>query len=268
MIDILKTIIYNHIRYWRQVVGLAKAGLQNAYLNTRLGWLWALMRPTIRLGVYYFGFAVGLRKGSPVEGYPYFLYLMSGLLPWFFLSTRFSKGATCIKKNKYLVTKIKFPIELIPTFNTLSDLVLHIILMAIGLVVFILMGFFPTLYWLQIPIYLLLAFLFACTWGIFSSIISTMSKDFLMTLRSVSTAMFWISGVYFRIDSLDNAVVRRILLLNPMALILRGYRNSLIYGRWFWENSEILVLVVELLLLTFLACWAYKRFYRELPDFI
>ncbi len=98
----LKTIVSEHIRYRKTIVRLAKSDLIKTYKSTALGWWWAIIRPSITLGVYYFAFSVGLRIADPVGEYPYFLWLIAGFLRWFYIRDVFVAGAGSVKKYKFL----------------------------------------------------------------------------------------------------------------------------------------------------------------------
>ena len=155
-----KEILTDHFQYRNQLVKLAKADLKKTYSGSVLGWSWALIRPSILIFVFWFAFSVGLRKGGDVDGYPFFLWLIAGMIPWFYMRDMITGGAGSIRKYKYLVTKIKFPTSTIPTFVSMALMVSHIGLVVVMMLIYIGFGYMPTVYCLQIPLYMLLMFLF------------------------------------------------------------------------------------------------------------
>lgn len=267
MIESLKLIFQEHIGYRKQIIMLAKSDLTKTYRGAALGWAWAVVKPLMTLFVFWFGFTVGLRHGKPVNGYPYFLWLVAGFLPWFYMRDMIQGGAMCIRKYKHLVTKIKFPISIIPTFTSLSNLVVHLLLLVIGIAGFWFMGFRPDIYYLQIPFYMLLMFMFYEIWGIFSGMLSAVSKDFLNLVKSTTQALFWLSGVIYNVDNIKNETVRTVLKFNPITVIASGYRKSFIYKQWFWEDKiELLGYTTTFIVFFLLALWAFKRLRKEIPD--
>ena len=170
--EAIKTIVREHIDWRRQIFKLAKSDIIKTYSGAALGWIWALVKPTITLLVFWFAFSVGLRQGGDVAGVPFVLWLMAGLLPWFYMSEMISQGAGSIRRYKFLVTKMKFPISTIPTFVAISKLSVHLLLMVIVTVIFMLAGHFPDIYFLQIPFYMLLMFAFFSQWALFSGMLS------------------------------------------------------------------------------------------------
>lgn len=267
MIKTFKLIIEEHKAFSKQLFRLAKSDLIKTYRGAALGWAWAIVKPLITLFVFWFGFTVGLRHGKPINGYPYFLWLLAGFLPWFYMRDMITVGADCIRKYKHLVTKIRFPISIIPTYTGISHFAVHLVLCVISIVVFMGMGFMPDKYYLQIPFYMLLMFAFFEVWAIFAGMLSAYSKDFLNLVRSLVQALFWMSGVIYDVNTIKNHTVRIILKFNPITVISSGYRKAFIYKEWFWEDRvDLIGYSVTFIIVMLLALWAYKKLRKEIPD--
>lgn len=210
---------------------------------------------------------MGLRKGGNVDGYPFFLWLIAGMIPWFYMRDMITGGANSIRRYKYLVTKIKFPISTIPTFISMANLVVHFGLMLVLFGIYIAFGYMPTVYWLQLPLYMLMMFLFFTVWGLFAGVLSSISKDFLNLVKSLVQALFWLSGILYDANSINVGWIRSILLFNPVTLIVNGYRNSLIKQVWFFEDlTELRNFAIVFLIMLVLALWAYKKLKKDIPD--
>ena len=145
----LTQICKDHISYRQQIFKLAKADLVKTYRGAALGWSWAIIKPAVTVFVYWFAFSIGLRAGGDVEGMPFFLWLIAGLIPWFYMNEMLTQGTDSIRKYSYLVTKMRFPVSTIPTFVSISKLLVHFILLAITIVIFIAMGYPPNIYIIQ-----------------------------------------------------------------------------------------------------------------------
>ena len=264
-----KEILTDHFQYRNQLVKLAKADLKKTYSGSVLGWSWALIRPSILIFVFWFAFSVGLRKGGDVDGYPFFLWLIAGMIPWFYMRDMITGGAGSIRKYKYLVTKIKFPTSTIPTFVSMALMVSHIGLVVVMILIYMGFGYMPTVYYLQIPFYMLLMFLFFTSWGLFAGLLSAISKDFLNLVKSLTQALFWMSGILYDASSIDNEVIKGVLLFNPVTIIANGYRNVFIKHVWFWEDWQQLVnFAIVYIVMVILSLWAYKRIKKDIPDIL
>ena len=260
-------IIKEHITWRHQVFKLAKSDIIKTYSGSALGWAWALVKPTVTIFVFWFAFSVGLRHGGDINGYPYILWLVAGFIPWFYMSEMITQGAGAIRKYKFLVTKMKFPVSTIPTFIGISKLAIHLCLMVIVLALFLLFGHMPDIYYLQLPIYMLLMVMFFIFWGLFSSMLSAISKDFLNLVKSLTQAIFWMSGIMWDINSIDIAWMKILLQFNPVTFIATGYRNVFIYKTWIWEDPQSLLLFCVVTVLMMIgAVWSYKKLIKEIPD--
>jgi len=263
----ISKIIKEHFEYKNQITKLAKADLVKTYRGAALGWMWAIIKPTVTIFVYWFAFTVGLRAGQDVKGFPYFLWLISGVIPWTYMSEMITAGTDCIRKYSYLVTKMKFPVATIPTFVNMSKFSVHIILMAIVIWIFAIFGFLPQIYILQLPIYMLLTFIFFNIWGLFSSLLAAISKDYANLVKSFISALFWLSGIMWNVDTIQNSVIRNILKLNPITFLVNGYRNCFINKTWFWnEPLELLYFAVILGILLVFALVVYRKLRKDIPD--
>ena len=65
------------------ILTLAKNDFKTKYAGSYLGIVWAFIQPIVTIMVYWFVFTIGLKAGDMAE-YPFVLYLISGIVPWFF----------------------------------------------------------------------------------------------------------------------------------------------------------------------------------------
>ncbi len=261
------TIIKEHIQYRSQILKLAKSDLVKTYQGSFLGWFWALVKPAITIAVYWFAFSIGLRHGSDIAGYPFFLWLLSGIISWFYANDMFHAGTGSIKKYSYLVTKMKFPISTIPTFVSISNLFVHIVLLLITICIFWVMGYPPTIYYLQLPYYTLMMFLNYWVWNLFSAPLAALSRDFHQFIKSTTTAIFWLSGVLWNVRTVELKWLRILLYFNPVTYIAEGYRNAFIYQTWFFEDSYSLIGFWSVFAIgTVVAFCVFHKLRKDIPD--
>ena len=182
--ETIVTIVRDHIDYRKQIFKLAGSDLRRTYRASALGWSWAIIKPLVTIFVYWFAFAVGLRRGGDIEGYPFVLWLISGIVPWFYMSEMLTLGTECILRNRYLVTKMKYPVSTIPTFTSISKFSVHLILMMITILIFVITGNELTIYLVQLPFYMLCNFLFFTGWAMFAAPIAAISTDFSNLVKS------------------------------------------------------------------------------------
>jgi teichoic acid transport system permease protein len=162
---------------------------------------------------------------------------------------------------------MKFPVSTLPTVVVLSNLFVHLGLMAIVMAyVSIVEGYF-LITWLQLPLYMVLLTIFSIFWSLFASPLSAISKDFHQLVKSVTRVMFWVSGIIWNVRNIETEWIRTLLMLNPINGFIEGYRDSLLYGSWFWEDwTRFLGLVGATVLMGVIAFVVYKRTRKEVVD--
>ena len=265
----LKTIAKEHWKYRHQLIKLAKADIIKTYRGAALGWSWAIIKPTVTIFVYWFGFQIGLRSGKEVNGFPFFLWLIAGMIPWFYISDMLTAGTDSIRKYSFLVTKMKFPVSTIPTFVSMAKLSINIILIFIMMIIYCGFGFFPDIYWLQIIFFTVLSFAIWTVWALFASLLAAVSKDFANLVKSFVSAVLWLSGILWNPDTVKIAWLKKALQFNPVTYIVNGYRNCFINKVWFWEQPKrLLYFIISFAIMLCLAIWAYKKVKKDIPDIL
>ena len=270
----VKLFIQEHMAFKKQLLVLAKADVVKTYRGASLGWLWALIKPSITIFVYFFAFSIGIRASKPVTNsagvtFPFFLWLIGGIIPWFYVSEMMTQGTDCIKKYSYLVTKMRFPVSTIPTFVSLSKMLINIILTGVVMLIYCCYGHFPTVYYIQIPYYMFCQFLLFTPFALFNSTLSVISPDYGNLIKSLTTAVFWLSGIMYNIDRVGNPWFRKVLRINPVTYICSGYRDCYINQRWFFGEvryKSTLGFFGILILMWAASLFIYKKTRKDLPD--
>lgn len=275
--SVMGDIVAEHWAYRRQIFQLAWVDLLKTYRGAALGWLWAVIKPSVTIFVYWFAFSFGLRgagKGEvsvnpPIVEYPFFLWLIAGIICWFYIQEMLTQGSTNFKRYDYLVTKIRFPVSTISTFVSISKLYVHLALLAIVAALFVAMGYPLTIYVLQLPFYIVLMFIFFTLWSMFASLLSAMSKDFANVVNSFVTAIFWMSGILWDVNRMaaNHPTLTAILKFNPVTFFATGYRNAFVSHVWFWEDAwSLQAFGIVFVTMFVLAIYAYYRLRRDIAD--
>ena len=195
------------------------------------------------------------------------MWLIAGVIPWFYISDMLTSGSDTIRKYSYLVTKMKFPVSTIPTFVSISKFIVNIALVIIMIIIFCVAGHTPTIYILQLPFYMLLMYIFFTIWSLFASLLSSMSKDFGNLVKSMVTAVFWLSGILWNPDTIQIGWVKKLLMLNPVTFLTTGFRNCFINHTWFWEQPKrLMYFIIITVIMLILAIWTYRKLRKEIPD--
>lgn len=216
---------------------LAKNDFKEQFLGSYLGIFWAILRPALFMLIVWFIFSIGFKGSITNSEIPFVLYLMCGYIPWFFFSDAVSGGMNSIVSNKFLVKKVNFRVSILPIIKIFSAFFLHLIFIGILIVVFLLHGYKPTIYWIQIPFYTTMMFLLVLGISWLLSALRVFMKDVAQIVGVILQLGFWVTPIFWSIDKIPEKYTY-ILKLNPMVYIVEGYRNCFINEMWFWETYK------------------------------
>lgn len=265
----LRYIVEDHKGYGRQIFLLSKNELKKQYKGSLLGPLWAIVKPVFTLFILWFAFTVGIRGSGRINGFPQFMFLLTGYVPWFYISESILGGSRSLRKNSQFVTKISFPVSNIMTFTALSRLYVHIFLALLMYVVLVIFGYCPNIYNFQVLYYLPLMFMFFLALSWTTACFSAVSKDFENLVNSIMTGLFWLSGVLWDTYGVHNDWVRRLMYLNPINYFVNGYRKTFLYEEFIfdrvWEN---IIFFGEFAVIILLGAHYYKKLRKTLPDIL
>ncbi|WP_368031178.1 ABC transporter permease [Arcobacter sp. s6] len=219
------------------LVDLAKNDFKSRYLGNYLGFLWAFVQPMVTIIIYWFVFQIGF-KSMPVDNFPFILWLVTGIIPWFFFADSLQSATNSILQNSFLVKKIVFRVSLLPIIQIISALVIHIFFILFLFGMFLYYGYSPTMYWLQIPYYTLCIIFFVLGLSWFTSSIVVFFRDLGQIIGMTIQSLFWLTPIIWSFKILPEKYFY-IIKYNPLYYIIEGYRDSFISNTWFWEKMDL-----------------------------
>lgn len=210
-----------------------------SYQSHYLGLLWEIINPLIQVGTYYLIFGVAL-KGSRGDsgGVPFFVWLVLGMVTWLFISQVITRGSKVIVNKVQLVSKMKFPLNILPSINIASGLTGYVVMLAVALILLFNQGVYPTIMWVQFIYYFIcmMAFLYALT--LFTSTLTVLFRDMQFIIQSVMRLLFYVSGAIWSIDRMPESI-QNVFKLNPMLYLVDGFRDVFLSRAWFWEAPAL-----------------------------
>ena len=215
------------------VYNLARRDIQSRYLGSYLNFLWAFVQPTITILLLWFVFEVGFRS-PPVENYPFILWLIAGIIPWFFFAESLGNATNSILEYSYLVKKVVFKVSVIPIIKILSALFIHLFFVVVIFLAFFAYGYRPRLCNLQIFYYLFAMIVLVVGLSWITSALVIFVKDVGQVVAMLIQLGFWFTPIIWNIKMVPEKY-QTLMKLNPAYYITEGYRNSFISGIWFWE---------------------------------
>lgn len=261
-IQFIKNLIQNR----KLLITLAVDDFKQEYLGSYLGLIWAFIKPTVFIAVIWFVFEVGFRSAPSSKGVPFVLWLSSGFASWFFFSEALSSGVNSIISKRYLVKKVDFRVSILPVVTNLSSLIIHMIFLVILAVIFFCNGYFPTIYWLQLPFYTFSLFILLLGLNWLVSTLRLFVKDIGQIVGIILQVGFWGTPIFWS-TTLVPGKYQFFIKLNPMYFIVSGYRDTFINEQWFWNRgSELVIFGVITLFLFILGAIVFKRLRPHFGD--
>lgn len=223
----------------RLMFRLAKNDFKTRYAGSYLGIVWAFIQPIVTVLVYWFVFQVGFRSGG-VSDYPYVLWLISGLIPWFFFSEAWNSATNSMIEYSYLVKKVVFKISILPIVKIVSALFVHLFFIFFLIFMFCLYGYWPDVYVIQVFYYTFCMIALVLGLSYLTSAVVVFFRDLGQIISIILQVGVWMTPIMWNIDmlSLD---IRWIMKLNPMYYVVYGYRSALMDKTWFFEDLPMTV---------------------------
>lgn len=242
--------------------------LKGKYQMHYLGLLWEFITPAFKVLIYWFVFGLGIRGGEPVNGTPYIVWLLIGLIPWFFISPSVIQGTNSIYAKMNLVSKMKFPVSVLPTISIFSNALNFLIMLVLLGIVLLINQINPGIYLLQFPYYLLCLFVFLFSCVLLGSTISIIIRDFQLMLQSGMRLLFFFTPVLWDPSNLDK-VYQTILKLNPFNYLIEGFRTTFLGQEWFFYDwVYTLYFWAITLFILFIGAFLHIKFRDKFIDYL
>jgi lipopolysaccharide transport system permease protein len=232
LLDVMRVVV----RFRALIRELAFRDVSDRYLDHALGGAWAVMSPLLVLAVYVYLFTsvFPARLGSHDSGLGGVIWILSGLVTWFFITDVMGRAVGAVSSASNLVKRVVFPVEIIPMQTTVVALPGFLI----GLIVIlalqalhdpsILMG---TAWLLPLALLILGAVVIGLAYGL--AALGPFLRDLREIVQFVSMIGMFLAPVLYLpsvIDSL-NPLLSALLDANPFTHVLACLRDALVHGR-------------------------------------
>ncbi|WP_099159467.1 ABC transporter permease [Virgibacillus ndiopensis] len=263
------TVLKEQIQHFYLLRRLSLYEIKSANKNNYLGIAWELINPAIQIAIYWFIFGFGIREREAIDGDPFFQWMLSGIVIWFFFNPSIIEGSKSIYQRVQMLSKMNFPMSLIPNIIIFSKFYSHIGLLLITILILNLSGYPVSIYYLQLPIYIFASYLFIFALSLITSTLNTIIRDLQMLLQALLRMLLYMTPILWATSKLDGWI-QIIMKLNPLYYLVEGYRYSLLGKEWYfitnWQYSLYFWGVTLSLLVV--GSMLHVKFRRRFIDFI
>jgi lipopolysaccharide transport system permease protein len=210
--------------------------IKGRFAGSAAGILWTLINPAANIVVYIFLFSLVLRirvTAQETGTNSFVIFFLSGIFPWLMFSEGLSRAVGCLVENADLITKVVFPIELLPLSTILATAIVNGIGMVFFLLYLIPAGFLHASW-------LLLLFLIPAqvvfTWGLANVLAAgcVFLRDIREVLGILLLLWFYATPVIYPLSMVPKNL-RPVIGLNPMGVFISFYRDILLLHHVAWH---------------------------------
>lgn len=203
--------------------------VQVRYKQTFLGVAWAVVQP-LAFMVVLTTIKSAIFGEETSEGMPHAVFVYCAMVPWTFFQSSLNFSSTSVSGNMNLVKKIYFPREIFPLSAVLACIVDALIASLIfgGMIAWYHLPLTWHLLW--VPVLFAVEVIFVLALAMFVAASNVFYRDIKYIIPLGVQLLFFASPIFYSVSQVP-ASMRSWYLLNPMAVVIDGFRQAILHGR-------------------------------------
>jgi lipopolysaccharide transport system permease protein len=253
-------------QYRHFILTAIKGEFRARFARSRLGLLWSILHPMAQAIIFalILSEVLGARlSGVDLPG-AYSIYLLSGIAAWSLFSEILTRSMSVFLEYKEAMKKIAFPRICLPVIVWGVALINHLLLLIAIAVVIAFFGVYPNVYWLAIPLGILLISMFAFGLGLILGILNVFSRDVGQVLSVVLQIWFWLTPIVYTRDIIPEKL-DRLVDFNPMSPQVELYQGAVLFDRWP-DLSSLALPALLAIALCLVSLFIFRRAHADLVD--
>ena len=235
----------------KQMLAMAKVQFKLQYNQTNLNIFWAIINPAVQAFTYWLVFNIGMKVSSPIDGMPYVAWMLTGLIPWIYISSVLVSSAGSIVASRGIVVNMKYPLSTIPVAAVCTELLSHLAGISILIIVQLFLGVRYGYNLFYLFYFVFCAWIFLASYAILASALTVVVRDVQKVMQAVIRMLFFLMPITWIAP--ENSVLGFIMRWNPLSYIINGYRESMLsqvgfnipFGQHilFWGSVIVLIVI-------------------------
>jgi len=244
---------------------LVRREVRQRYKGSVLGLGWTLLNPLIMVGAYWIVFK--FLFGSPIPNYALFMFV--GLMVWTLFYGGITVASSSLVANASLVTKVRFPREIIPLASVTANSVIAGAMLVIAVPLCIILGSGSLLPLVLLPVFLALAALLTIGAGLVLSALNVYFRDVEHVLAAIGIPWFFLTPIFYTYSTLPESAKSHQLLVdllhygNPIAPFVIAVQDVLFFGTWPTLADSLYCVVAAVAMLA-IGVWTFRRLENEM----
>jgi ABC-type polysaccharide/polyol phosphate export permease len=246
-------------------VYLARMEFFRRFSSTTGGAFWMFAGPLLNIFTIWVALDMGL-SASGRFGSEFGVSFAIGLSAWLFFADVVQTATGSIVSNAHLVKKVVFPVWLLPLSTALASFAVHVVVLTLVIAVVWVTGTRPSLSILTLPLWMAILGIFAVAVALILASLNVQFRDTSVVAPNIVSLFFWLTPIVWPMKETVQPL-KSIILLNPMAVIIEGYRGSLGLNTGATLSvSSLSVFIGMMIFAVLLALVTYRRYRAVFAD--
>lgn len=264
MFSSIRFVMKEHLHNGAFIMKMAYMDSRKQTVRSGLGIWWTYFRDLLFIGVFIV-FRMLIAGNVKMCGMDSVVYLVTGMIPWFFMNDVLNQGGMTIRNNRGIIQSIHFPVVTLSSIavfsilikRCLSFLLIFLVCICFGYMEYFHLGLF--LYYMLAMICLMLAL------NLVTTAIIAISDDFRQMYEALLRIMIYTMPILWDFSRVKAVLPNVLLRINPMVYVIKGFRDAFVLGHtqdglytvYFWGCVGILFVAGSFLQ------YRMKRYYAD-----
>jgi ABC-type polysaccharide/polyol phosphate export permease len=238
-----------------QTISMLRANMKARYRNSWAGFLWVLLNPLMLFGAQSFVFHSVLKLNVP----NYFLFLLSGLLPWLFITQSLEMTTNIFVASGRLLKGFQIQPAVCLLAQILDNFINFLVLFMFMLTLAVILGHLPAMraFLFVVPVVICLIGVIGMAWLL--ATLQVFYRDVKFVTSFVLNVSFFMTPIFYPENFVDPQY-RWLLLLNPFRYFILPFRDLIDGAGAAFFTSCLWSLALSLAFLVLAAAyWRQRR---------
>lgn len=242
---------------------LTQRELRARYRGSILGFLWTFLNPTLMMLVYALVFNVFLKQ--QMRNFLYFLFV--GLLPWIWFSTSIALGTSAISDRRDLLTKVRFPAQVLPATVVVTNLCNYLLSLPLMFVLGAYFRVWPDWHLILFPVVVVIQLTFTLSLTYLLSALNVAFRDVQHIVANILALWFFVTPVLYSLEAVPERIRELMIWVNPMAVLITSYQ-SIFYAHAFPSPYPLASVAFLSVLLLWVAAQIFERRREDFAELV
>lgn len=218
----------NSKHFWQVFFTKLNFNIKAEVSKTYLGYLWWLLEPVMFVTSMYIIFGIFLNLKTP----NFMVFLVCGQVVFSWFQRSVGNASQSILRGRGLIGQVSIPKAFFPLLTVCQDLVKQMVVFVAMLGFLLVMGLEISVHWLALVPLITVQFTLIIAAALVAASIVPFVPDFRFLISTGLTMLMWGSGIFYSYEQVLLPKHRDLFLMNPMANLIKNYRDVLLHGNW------------------------------------